>query len=37
MPKKQKYYLKLYAAGENHISFQSPNLQYVESLSEQWR
>ena len=37
MPKKQKYYLKLYVAGENHTSFQSPNLQYVESLSEQWR
>ena len=35
--KKQKQAQKLHAAGEYHTSFQSPNVQHVESLTEQWR
>ena len=35
--KKQKQFQKLQAAGEYHTSFQSPNVQHVASLTEQWR
>ena len=35
--KKQKQSQKLYAAGEYHTSFQSPNMQHVPPLTEQWR
>ena len=35
--KKQKQSQKLHAAGEHHTSFRSPNLQHVESLTEQWK
>ena len=34
---KQKQSQKLHAAGEYHTGFQSPNVQHVESLTEQWR
>ena len=37
MSKKQKQSLKLHAAGEYHTSFQSSNVQHVESVTEQWR
>ena len=37
MSKEQKQSLKLHAAGEYHTSFHIPNVQYVESLAEQWR
>ena len=37
MLKKQKQSQKLHAAGEYHTSFQSPNMQYLASLTEQWR
>ena len=37
MSKKQKQFQKLQAAGEYHTSFQSPNVQHVASLTEQWR
>ena len=37
MPKKQKQSQKLHAAGEHHMSLQSPNLQYFDSFTEQWR
>ena len=33
---KQKQSQKLHAAGEYHTSFQSPNVQHVGSLTEQW-
>ena len=35
--KKQEQSQKLHAAGEYHTSFQSSKVQYVESLTEQWR
>ena len=35
MSKKQKQSQKLQAAMEYHTSFQSPNVQHVESLTEQ--
>ena len=35
--KKQKQSQKLHTAGEYHTSFQSPNVQQAESLTEQWR
>ena len=35
--KKQKQSQKLHAAGEYHTSFQSPHMQHVSSLTEQWR
>ena len=34
---KQKQSQKLHEAGEYHTSFQSPNVQHVMSLTEQWR
>ena len=37
MSKKQKQSQRLHIAGEYHTSFQSPNAQHVESLTEQWR
>ena len=37
MSEKEKQSLKLYAAGEYHTSFQSPDVQHVESLTEQCR
>ena len=37
LSKKQKQSQKLNAAGEYHTSFQSPNVQHVESLTEQRR
>ena len=37
MSKKEKQSQKLHAAGEYHTSFQSPNMQYVARLTEQWR
>ena len=35
MSKKQKQSQKLHAAGEYHTIFQCPNVQHVESLTEQ--
>ena len=37
MSEKQKQSLKLHATGEYHISFQSSNMQQIESLTEKWR
>ena len=37
MSKKQKKSQKLHAAREYRTSFQSPNVQHVVSLTEQWR
>ena len=37
MSKKEKQSQKLHAAGEYHTSFQSPNMQHVARLTEQWR
>ena len=37
MSKKQKQSQKLHAGGEHRTSFQSPDVQHVESLTEQWR
>ena len=37
MSKKLKQSHKLRAAGKHHTSFQTPYVQHVEFLTEQWR